>query len=232
MACRIKVSPYVLIAFVTLKALLPVGALADDNPSSARLGLDRLASVPGSIANWVQHSIWSIGHTPPVPRPGECDKGAAPGCGYVAWQWFGNRPDQRYEGEYSNGAPNGHGVYTWSDGARYEGEFRNGKFHGRGTFIWAGGNRYEGEWANGEPHGAGQLTTARHVFAGIWANGCFRDSRAWMAVGREASSCEDLRNGIIVRESPAQRRFSALFACIEAGQQPDAMCVSEIGKDR
>ncbi|MGO5112056.1 hypothetical protein ACTQ3M_04130 [Oscillospiraceae bacterium LCP25S3_E10] len=30
-----------------------------------------------------------------------------------------------YEGEWSNGAANGHGVLTYSNGDRYEGQWRN-----------------------------------------------------------------------------------------------------------
>jgi MORN repeat len=134
MASQLRVSPHLLFAVVAWLELLPACALAfqldDENPSSAGLSLNRLTSALESVTDWAQDSIRSIGRTKTTPRPGECEKGAAPGCGYAAYQWFGSRPDEHYEGEYSDGAPNGHGIASWSDGSRYEGEFRSGKFQG------------------------------------------------------------------------------------------------------
>lgn len=241
-AIIVKAALGVGITIATSIGLLPVDAWAfqlDDDQTGSSTSVDsgRLASIPRSVADWVRESIWSIGHTKRVPRPGECEYGAAPGCGYAAWQWFGSRPNAVYEGEYRDGAPNGHGVYSWSDGARYEGEFREGKFQGHGTFIWANGTRYEGEWSNGAPDGEGRLSTARHVYAGVWADGCFRQGRASMAVGRNASSCpiaakarqfKDFQNNFIVGDTSEQGQFSALFACVQAGRQANAMCISEM----
>lgn len=225
-------------------AVLPVDASAfqldeDRTPSSAGLDLSRLGSIPQSVADWARGVIWSIGHTKTIPLRGQCEYGAAPGCGYAAWHWFGSRPDAVYEGEYRAGLPNGHGIYSWSDGARYQGEFREGKFQGHGIFIWANGDRYEGEWNNGEPNGEGRLATARQVYAGSWSQGCFRQGPAWTAIGKEASSCpfaakprEYLQNDIVIRESPEQGQFSALFACVQAGRRPDAICISDSSRSR
>jgi hypothetical protein len=52
-----------------------------------------------------------------------------------------------------------------------------------------------------------------------------------MAVARNAASCpvvakdQELNR---VHKERARREFSALFACIEAGQQPDAICISKM----
>jgi len=51
----------------------------------------------------------------------------------------------------------GTGAFTYSDGSRYEGEFHNGLPAGHGTVFYANGNRYEGEWHNDVPHGVGTL---------------------------------------------------------------------------
>jgi len=37
----------------------------------------------------------------------------------------------KYDGEWSNGKPNGKGTMIYDDGRRYEGEWRDGIRHGR-----------------------------------------------------------------------------------------------------
>lgn len=41
----------------------------------------------------------------------------------------------KYEGEISNGVPNGQGIYSWFNVNKYVGEFYNGMFHGKGTYY-------------------------------------------------------------------------------------------------
>jgi len=72
---------------------------------------------------------------------------------------FGNA---RYEGEFQNDRPHGHGVGTFTNGDKYVGEFRDGKYHGQGTFTYANGEEYVGEFKDDKIHGQGTYT---------WANG-------------------------------------------------------------
>ena len=87
----------------------------------------------------------------------------------------------KYEGEYKDGKPNGHGTLTYSyglkyvgqvkdgkedgagtltfsDGREYVGQFKCGKPNGQGTFNWPGGTTYTGQWKDGKEDGAGTLT--------------------------------------------------------------------------
>ena len=61
----------------------------------------------------------------------------------------------RYEGSFSQGLPNGEGIEVWSNGHRYEGEWRDNKRHGKGFYSWTDGSSYEGGWENGNEHGFG-----------------------------------------------------------------------------
>jgi len=38
---------------------------------------------------------------------------------------------------------------TWANGNRFEGNWENDKPHGHGTFEWADGQKYIGEWVDG-----------------------------------------------------------------------------------
>ena len=39
----------------------------------------------------------------------------------------------------------GHGVYTWANGAKYDGEYKDNKKNGHGLHTWPDGSIYEGE---------------------------------------------------------------------------------------
>ena len=67
---------------------------------------------------------------------------------------------QRYDGEWRDGRPDGHGVWTGTDGESYEGELLRGVQNGEGTYTWANGDRYGGEWRDAKPHGHGIWTGA------------------------------------------------------------------------
>ena len=56
--------------------------------------------------------------------------------------------------EFCNG---GKGGYTYADGSRYEGEFFNGYPEGHGTTYYKNGDRYLGQWKNHAPHGRGTM---------------------------------------------------------------------------
>jgi len=99
------------------------------------------------------------------------------------WKGFGEKETHpKYEGEVSNGKPNGFGVLTYPydeksvvgewkngkydgqviltfpDGEKYEGEYKDGLKHGQGTYTWNDGEKYVGEWKDGRKHGQGTYT--------------------------------------------------------------------------
>ena len=54
-----------------------------------------------------------------------------------------------YEGDATDGTPNGKGRLTWESGVFYEGDFLNGEYHGKGVYFVSDYAFYEGEWENG-----------------------------------------------------------------------------------
>jgi hypothetical protein len=84
-------------------------------------------------------------------------------------------PDgSRYEGNWSKGRPQGHGILTLADTSRYDGEWDNGKPQGHGILTLPDGSRYDGAWIAGKADGSGTITTADGSRAtGTWRNGAF-----------------------------------------------------------
>ena len=77
------------------------------------------------------------------------------------WYWvdYGNeKTDIRYEGEISNGLPNGQGTRTHPNGGIYEGEWKDGKRDGHGTQKYGGkwkGEKYVGNFKEDRQDGQG-----------------------------------------------------------------------------
>ena len=93
----------------------------------------------------------------------------------------------------------GHGTYTWSDGAVYEGDWKddlrhgdgtmiyfneeakyvgewiNNKKHGQGVYYYGDGSRHEGAWKNAIQHGQGTEfnSKGRSIYEGFWQEGVF-----------------------------------------------------------
>lgn len=44
----------------------------------------------------------------------------------------------------------GHGVYTWANGAKYDGEYKDNKKNGHGLHTWPDGSMYEGRLMLGD----------------------------------------------------------------------------------
>jgi len=99
------------------------------------------------------------------------------------WKGFGDKETHsKYEGDVSNGKPNGFGVLTYPydeksvvgewkngkydgqviltfpDGEKYEGEYKDGLKHGQGTYTWNDGGKYVGEFKNCQKNGHGTYT--------------------------------------------------------------------------
>ena len=69
---------------------------------------------------------------------------------YVRKKYGGKALASIYNGEMSNGIPDGHGeeVVIATNG-RYIGQFKDGKYHGHGTLYIGQEKVYEGEWEYG-----------------------------------------------------------------------------------
>ena len=83
----------------------------------------------------------------------------------------GAKSTDRYEGEVSNNAWNGYGIYMYSDGARFEGEWKDGSRNGFGVNYWANGERSSGEERNDKRSGAGiNVLPNGSTYKGQWGN--------------------------------------------------------------
>ena len=56
----------------------------------------------------------------------------------------------KYEGEFTNGKPNGKGTYTKANGVVYKGSLKNGVPHGEGTLTSPDGKTKTGSWEEGK----------------------------------------------------------------------------------
>ena len=95
---------------------------------------------------------------------------------YVTNQRIGSVGDT-YTGEWSSGAANGKGTYTWSKsgsfaGWWYEGYFKNGKMNGAGTLHTSAGGKYEGTFANDNFNGnVVYVDSSGAIYDETWENG-------------------------------------------------------------
>ncbi len=71
---------------------------------------------------------------------GDCKKKKAHGIGVAIGE-------DKYEGEFRKGWPEGSGTYTWSSGDIFKGNFKRGKRNGKGTLTHANGDVVKGYWA-------------------------------------------------------------------------------------
>jgi len=87
------------------------------------------------------------------------------------WKSIGNKKVQpKYEGEITNGKPNGQGTQTWSNGDKYVGEWKDGKEHGQGTYTWTNGDKYVGEFKDEKFWNGTTYEIDGNIF-GKWVNG-------------------------------------------------------------
>ena len=62
-----------------------------------------------------------------------------------------------YQGDFSQGYPNGKGVAYFQDGGYYSGDFINGDAQGHGLYIYPNGSVYEGQFGKSRFNGQGSL---------------------------------------------------------------------------
>lgn len=102
----------------------------------------------------------------PAPKPdetiawtGACRDGWGDGPGTLQWT-AGGAPGARFVGTLAHGRPDGHGVFTWTNGSRYEGMFLAGRRPGPGVFTTAAGLRYEARFEHEDMSGHGVVSLA------------------------------------------------------------------------
>jgi hypothetical protein len=116
---------------------------------------------------------------------GSCVNGRAEGRGIAQWSRNGN-PSETDEGEWGNGRQVKEGTQLWSSG-RYDGELSDGEPNGHGVLTLQK-LRYEGDFRNGRPNGIGTLTTGGETVRGTWKDGCLQGSRR-ASIGVPLSAC-------------------------------------------
>lgn len=88
---------------------------------------------------------------------GDITTGQPHGKGVLQYAPSNKEQRQKYEGEFSNGLPQGTGTMTWLNGDKYAGEWKNGQKHGKGKHTYADGRNYQGAYEDGMRHGPGVL---------------------------------------------------------------------------
>ena len=62
--------------------------------------------------------------------------------------WTNRASNEKYQGEWQGGKPNGQGTHTFANGERYIGGWREGRYHGPGVMYAANGSVIsQGTWA-------------------------------------------------------------------------------------
>lgn len=61
----------------------------------------------------------------------------------------------KYDGEWRDGLPHGHGSFSRPNGFKYVGNWVQGKPHGTGEAIFPDGRKYVGEFRDGTQNGRG-----------------------------------------------------------------------------
>ena len=116
---------------------------------------------------------------------GACKDGFIEGMGTLEWQ-TGGKTSGRDEGQWRGGRQVS-GSQSWA-GARYDGEFADGFPAGHGVLA-IGDSRYEGTFAGGKPNGKGVMTSPSGTFEGGWTDGCFNGKDRRAAIGVALQSC-------------------------------------------
>ena len=94
----------------------------------------------------------------------------------IKWKTLGvGQVQPKYEGEITDGKPNGKGIETFPNGEKYVGEFKDGEYHGQGIYTWKDGRKYVGKVKDGECHGQGTFSSKDgETFVGEW-----KDDEEW-----------------------------------------------------
>jgi len=120
-----------------------------------------------------------------VSWSGSCAQGRAEGSG-VAQCSKKDVPYETDEGEWHEGRQVNKGRQSWTTG-RYDGELTDGEPNGHGV-LTVQKLRYEGEFRNGKPNGFGTLTAENDIVRGTWKDGCLQGPRK-ASIGVPLSAC-------------------------------------------
>jgi hypothetical protein len=71
-----------------------------------------------------------------------------------------------YSGDCRKGLAHGNGIAQGED--RYEGHFSRGLPNGKGIYTWSYGDYYEGQWKKGIREGAGKMVSKDSTITGFW----------------------------------------------------------------
>lgn len=120
-----------------------------------------------------------------------------------------------YEGEWSNGAANGHGVLTYSNGDRYEGQWRNDQENGFGVLSFVDGRRYEGNWINGKKNGQGVYFYKNgDNYNGNWVDNMWQGHGVYTFANGDIIDCQwinGVRNGAGSEIFPDGSRYDGMY---------------------
>lgn len=72
----------------------------------------------------------------------------------------------RYEGNLSNGNPEGRGLYNYASGDKYYGDFQYGRRYGRGKYTYKNGDFKNGTFSNRKFKGYGNITEQGDRYTG------------------------------------------------------------------
>lgn len=131
---------------------------------------------------------------------------------------------KRYEGEWKDGMANGHGIATLLNGDRYDGEWKDGKSNGHGVITWKNGKRFEGEFAADKWNGHGVLTYASgNRLEGDWVNDVISHvTKTWVNGDKYVGDWKDnLPNGKGTYKTHDGNEFSGTFSngCYKNGKR-------------
>jgi len=122
-------------------------------------GLNLLVRVALLIAS---SGVWAQAQLPP------CQGSVPARWNNCVGAWI-NPGNEKYQGEWQNGKPQGQGTHTFASGERYVGAWRDGKYHGQGALYAVNGSVIsQGTWAENQLVKASsatntQLSDAQHI---------------------------------------------------------------------
>ena len=150
------------------------------------------AAAPACAGAWVSDEKTGCQVWNPNPQleelvawSGSCTNGHAEGQGIVRWSKNGT-PTETDEGVWRDGRQVDKGTQSWSTG-HYEGELSNGEPNGEGV-LTVQKLRYEGSFRDGKPNGVGTLTVGSETVQGTWKDGCLHGARK-ASIGVPLSAC-------------------------------------------
>jgi hypothetical protein len=90
---------------------------------------------------------------------------------------------ESYVGAWKSDQMHGRGKYKFASGSKYDGNFVNGAFEGIGTYTFSDGAVYKGSWKQNSMHGTGEYIDASKVkWTGEFFNGMFDTGKTYISL--------------------------------------------------